>query len=368
MHVKSGEDTGARGSRDGVGALLRASRIRCGEELPQVADALRIRLCHLEAIEAGRFDDLPGPAYALGFVRTYANYLGLDGEEVVRRLRAETEIADAKPSLSFPVPLSDSSMPSGAVVMVGLLVAAVAYGAYLVGTSRDGDTIARVSPVPERLAQDDGRAASPPAATAAALPAIEEGKSPVSLPAPAAAALPSTAVSPSVTTVVAPPSASSFGSPAEAPSAPSSSMTSAAPAAAPASPASAPAPVAAPSSPSASAPPVTQVAVATPTPAVSAPPAETPKRPRIEVLAKADSWIQVRDGGANELLLTRLLREGETYTVPERAGLSLLTGNAGALEIRIDGAAVPSLGPEGAVRRSIALDAERLKQGTAVSD
>jgi cytoskeleton protein RodZ len=358
MHVKSGEDTGARGSRDGVGALLRASRIRCGEELPQVADALRIRLCHLEAIEAGRFDDLPGPAYALGFVRTYANYLGLDGEEVVRRLRAETEIADAKPSLSFPVPLSDSSMPSGAVVMVGLLVAAVAYGAYLVGTSRDGDTIARVSPVPERLAQDDGRAASPPAATAAALPAIEEGKSPVSLPAPAAAALPSTAVSPSVTTVVAPPSASSFGSSAGAPSAPSSSMTAAAPAS----------PAPAPSSPPASAPPVTQVAVATPTPAVSAPPAETPKRPRIEVLAKADSWIQVRDGGANELLLTRLLREGETYTVPERAGLSLLTGNAGALEIRIDGAAVPSLGPEGAVRRSIALDAERLKQGTAVSD
>ncbi len=366
MHVKSGEDVGARGSRDGVGALLRASRVRCGEELPQVAGALRIRLCHLEAIEAGRFDDLPGPAYALGFVRTYANYLGLDGEEVVRRLRAETEIADAKPSLSFPVPLSDSSMPSGAVVMVGLLVAAVAYGAYLVGTSRDGDTIARVSPVPERLAQDNGRTSSPPAATAAALPAIEEGRSPVSLPAPAAAAQPSPAVSPSVATVVAPPSASSFGASTEVPSAPPSAVTAAAPASP--APAPIPAPEAAAASPSASAPPATQVAVATPAPAVSAPPAETPKRPRIEVLAKADSWIQVRDGVANELLLTRLLREGETYMAPERTGLSLLTGNAGALEIRVDGAAVPPLGPEGAVRRSIALDAERLKQGTAVSD
>ncbi len=112
---------------NGIGALLRASRIRLGQELPQVADALRIRLCHLEAIEENRFGDLPGPAYTLGFVRTYANHLGLDGEEVIRRLRAETEIAAAKPQLSFPVPLSDSSVPSGAVVMVGLIVAVVAY-------------------------------------------------------------------------------------------------------------------------------------------------------------------------------------------------------------------------------------------------
>jgi cytoskeleton protein RodZ len=102
-------------------------------------------------------------------------------------------------------------------------------------------------------------------------------------------------------------------------------------------------------------------------PAAPAPPAPAP-RSRIEVRAKADSWIQVRDGGVNELLLTRLLREGETYTVPDRSGLTLLTGNAGALEIRVDGAAVPALGPDGAVRRSIALDAERLKQGTAATE
>jgi len=305
------EETKAK-SGEGVGALLRASRVRCGEELPQVADVLRIRLCHLEAIEAGRFNELPGPAYAMGFVRTYANYLELDGEEVIRRLRAETEIAVTKPSLSFPVPLAESSMPSGAVVMVGLVAAAVAYGAYLAGTSRDGDLIARVSPVPERLARDDGRTAPPPAATAAALPA------PTLTPAPAS-------VAPSLPT---PSSASSF--------------------------------------PPAAAPAATQTAIAALAPAATPP--EKPKRPRIEVLAKADSWIQVRDGGANELLLTRLLREGETYTAPDREGLSLLTGNAGALEIRVDGAAVPSLGPEGAVRRSIALDAERLKQGTAVSE
>jgi cytoskeleton protein RodZ len=337
----------ARGPRGGVGALLRASRIRLGADLPHVVDALRIRLCHLEAIEDGRFGDLPGPAYTLGFVRTYANHLGLDGEEVIRRLRAETEIAAAKPELSFPVPLSDSSVPSGAVVMVGLIVAVVAYGAYLAGTSRDGDPVARVSPVPERLARDESRSAPPPAVTAAALPADDDGKPAGSLQSTAAAALPAAPLSPTISTSVVPPSASSFGAP---------SAMAAGPAPAP--------PSALPSAPAPAAPPV-QVAVAVPAP--PAPPAPAP-RSRIEVRAKADSWIQVRDGGVNELLLTRLLREGETYTVPDRSGLTLLTGNAGALEIRVDGAAVPALGPDGAVRRSIALDAERLKQGTAATE
>jgi cytoskeleton protein RodZ len=342
-------------SGEGIGALLRASRIRCGEKLPQVAEMLCIRLCYLEAIEEGRFDDLPGPAYMLGFVRTYANHLGLDSEEVIRRLRAETEIAAAKPELSFPVPLSDSSVPSGAVVMMGLVAAAVAYGAYLAGTSRDGGQIARVSPVPEHLAKDTGRiGAPPPAATAAALPASEPAKSdPIageSTPAASASAASPPSLSPSVSTAIVPPSAASFGAASDTPAAP-------APAPATAS-MPAPAPAVAP----------TQVAVAVPPPAPVAPPVETPRRPRIEVLAKADSWIQIRDGGLNELLLTRLLREGETFAVPDRSGLTLLTGNAGALEIRVDGVAVPSLGPEGAVRRSIALDVERLKQGTAATD
>lgn len=352
---------GARDARDGIGALLRASRIRLGEELPQVADALRIRLCHLEAIEAGRFSELPGPAYTLGFVRTYANHLGLDGEEVIRRLRAETEIAAVKPQLSFPVPLSDSSVPSGAVVMVGLIVAAVAYGAYLTGTSRDDGPVARVSPVPERLARDESRNPSPPAATAAALPAEGESKPAKTLAAPAVAALPATTVSPTVVTSVAPPSAASFDISSAPPASPVP-IPVVAPTPPPAQ--SAATPSASAPMPAAVAPPV-QVAVATPVPSAQPSPI---KRSRIEVLAKADSWIQVRDGGANELLLTRLLREGEIYAVPDRAGLTLLTGNAGALEIRVDGTPVPALGPEGAVRRSIALDAERLKQGLAAAE
>ena len=87
---------------------------------------------------------------------------------------------------------------------------------------------------------------------------------------------------------------------------------------------------------------------------------------RILVRAKMNSWIQVRDDNGNRLLLKRLLRTGDTYRVPNRPGLKLLTGNAGALEILVDGETVPSIGPVGAVRRSVALDIERLRRGTAI--
>jgi hypothetical protein len=70
----------------------------------------------------------------------------------------------------------------------------------------------------------------------------------------------------------------------------------------------------------------------------------------------------VRDA-TNTPLLTRVLRPGDTYRVPNQAGLVMMTGNAGVLDVFVDGNAAPSLGAVGAVRRNIALDAERLRVG-----
>jgi cytoskeleton protein RodZ len=87
---------------------------------------------------------------------------------------------------------------------------------------------------------------------------------------------------------------------------------------------------------------------------------------RIILRARLDSWVQVY-AADESLILTRVLQPGDSYRVPDLAGLTLVTGNAGGLEIEVDGATVPPLGPVGAIRRGIALDAERLLEGTALA-
>ena len=80
-----------------AGADLRAARERMGWSLQDIAACACASGCsYLEALEAGRISELPGNAYALGFLRTYAVALGLDPNEVARRFRAEAAAVNEK--------------------------------------------------------------------------------------------------------------------------------------------------------------------------------------------------------------------------------------------------------------------------------
>jgi hypothetical protein len=83
---------------------------------------------------------------------------------------------------------------------------------------------------------------------------------------------------------------------------------------------------------------------------------------RITLTATARSWVQVR-GPDDSLMLTRLLRPGDRYHVPDRDGLTLHTGNAGGLEVWVDGRKVGRLGADGEVRRGILLEPGALQAG-----
>jgi cytoskeleton protein RodZ len=88
---------------------------------------------------------------------------------------------------------------------------------------------------------------------------------------------------------------------------------------------------------------------------------------RVVLRARAESWVQIQ-GANNELLLTRMLRPGDSYHAPNRTDLVLMTGNAGAIEIMVDGEALGTLGPMGQVRRNIKLDAEQLRGQMQVTE
>jgi cytoskeleton protein RodZ len=63
-----------------IGNSLREARLRQGFELPRVEADTKIRAKYLRALEEEHFEVLPGETYVKGFLRTYAEYLGLDGQ------------------------------------------------------------------------------------------------------------------------------------------------------------------------------------------------------------------------------------------------------------------------------------------------
>ncbi len=181
-----------------VGAELRAARLRLGWRLPDVAATLRIRLPYLEAIEEGRLGDLPGNAYAVGFLRSYATMLGLDAAEVARRFRAEAQEVNRKPDLTFPAPVPERGVPAGAVVLLGVVLAAGAYAAWykLSGDARPPAVV--VPAVPERLAPLADRVAPPsnPSPQVASILPPANGPVPAPTPIPAGAPPPPVVMAP----------------------------------------------------------------------------------------------------------------------------------------------------------------------------
>ncbi|MGI9952506.1 RodZ domain-containing protein [Moorellaceae bacterium AZ2] len=72
-----------------IGEELRRAREEKGITLREAEEATKIRLKYLEALEKEDFRQFPGRVYAVGFLRSYARYLGLDPRELVEELKAE---------------------------------------------------------------------------------------------------------------------------------------------------------------------------------------------------------------------------------------------------------------------------------------
>lgn len=81
---------------NGVGPTLREARNRRKVDLSTVEAATRIRVRFLRAIENEEWDVLPGGVYTRGFIRTYAAYLGLDGERLADDFRRDVEGAGGR--------------------------------------------------------------------------------------------------------------------------------------------------------------------------------------------------------------------------------------------------------------------------------
>jgi cytoskeleton protein RodZ len=280
---------------------LRQRREALGLDLAEVAATLRIKPAYLVALEAGRPNELPGAVYAIGFIRAYADHLGLDSGEMLRLFKQQSALFAAKPDLAFPIQLGERSMPGG-MLLVALILAVCGYGGWFYLSTGDGPRPERVAQIPLELLPYREAFRAPP---------------PVSQPMVEAQAAPRSPAVPS--------EGSEHSGSGGRPSAAGSALAA--------------------------------------VPAATDPAPNSPGE--VVIRATADSWIQIRDA-RQSVLLTRVLKAGESCRAPDRPGLSMRTGNAGGLEITVNGVPAPPIGGRGMVRRNVALDGHALLAGSAV--
>ena len=126
-----------------IGADLRAERLRQDLSLADVAEELCVRESYLDAIERGERANtpgvLPGVGYVLGYVRAYAEFVGMSGDVAVDRYKAEMAIPENLRLRDAPhiVTKRRWRLPRGLLPATAVLVAAVAFAAYYAAQDSD---------------------------------------------------------------------------------------------------------------------------------------------------------------------------------------------------------------------------------------
>ena len=255
-----------------VGTLLKKEREKKKKDLRKISEILCIRECYLQALEQSDYEKFPGRTYAIGFLRTYADFLGLDVNALVEKYHKESNFLKEN-VLDMPMLDKPNLFPKAKYFFIAVLVVVLMWSFWYFLTYSE-TTETAVLPTPEPVAE----------APVEIIPEVVE-------------------VIPQVEEVK-----------------------------------------------QQSLPEVKKEAKL---------PAKT--KNAVQIVANQEVWVEIEQD--DMLILSRTLKKGEVYDVPKSdTEMFLETGNAGGLDILVDGQKVKSLGPVGAVRSGISLSAEKLKK------
>ena len=112
-----------------IGSSLREARLRQELDFPELEERTKIRPKYLRALEDERFDILPAPTYVRGFLRSYAEALGLDGQPFVDEYNSRFTVGEDDVPLrarSAPPPRRDRGPRESRLAAVALLAIAIA--------------------------------------------------------------------------------------------------------------------------------------------------------------------------------------------------------------------------------------------------
>jgi cytoskeletal protein RodZ len=111
-----------------VGEILWRTRQHQGFTVEQVAELLKIRSAYLEALEKDDISTLPGRVYAIGFVRSYADFLGINGDKLVYLFKNQKIGHEKKVDYQMPTPMDDGQMPSKKLLFMLAVLCLVIFG------------------------------------------------------------------------------------------------------------------------------------------------------------------------------------------------------------------------------------------------
>lgn len=268
-----------------VGEILRRGREHFGQTLEEVEKNLRIRAIQLHALETGNLEQLPGKAYALGFVRSYSEYLGLDGDKMVYLFKRQSVGNKIEPHLNFPVPAADSKIPAISLAVICALIGLVFVGMWMSDRDAQRDDVNDIPAVEDMVDQEDISVFGPVLTEEnAKLVAENLAKR-----------------------------QSSQGAGQNGGDAASEPAT-----------------------------------------------ASETEEDGIILNVIENSWVEIRDS-KGKAIVSRVLKAGDQYFVPDRPDLRMSLGNASGVQIVVDGKALPVLGQRGEVKRNISLESKALK-------
>lgn len=309
--------------KEKVGTVLRNARVERGVDETVVAAALKMRRDQLEAIEESDFAKLPGRTYAVGFIRAYAGYLGLDAEAMVQRFKDETAESNLTKPVEhvFPEAQEEQRMlPNTSILIWAMLIAIVIYAiSYLTMPSRKTPAATAKAEQPAVIIVDPKKEAAETVAPAPASPAATQTAA-LGEPAPGyvvgAKVLPETDA-PTATQILT-----------DDPALPREVTTAFA-------------------------------EVARPAAFATSAPQQTPAS-RIVFKAIEETYIRIRnpaERGKSAILVSRVLQPGESYPAPAGTGLVMQTGNAGGLQVEVDGRVIGVMGRRGEVITRVPVEA-----------
>ena len=114
---------------DDIGTILKSSRLKSKKSMEEISSELCIRKIYLTALEESDYETLPPIPYGVGYVRTYARYLGLNPERAVKLYKAASQVEEqSKDDDDEQTPEANKS--NGRHILAGVIALAVLYGGW----------------------------------------------------------------------------------------------------------------------------------------------------------------------------------------------------------------------------------------------